>query len=190
MEQQTEQRKRKSEQGLPRFSLKWITLTAVSTALFVVLTLCLQVPVFENYYLCLGYVIMAVCLYHFGTLSGTFVGVAGVVLYCLLTNGLRGLPGWAVGNLVIGVILGLTFSVTRKMKSAWLRAALHFLAIAAATALGILIVKSLTECILYAQPMAVRMGKNVFAFVADVFVLEISLPICISLEKPVQRILK
>lgn len=43
-------------------SLRWITVTSISTALFVVLTLCLQVPVFENYYLCLGYIIMAVCL--------------------------------------------------------------------------------------------------------------------------------
>ena len=186
MEQQTEQ---KNRQGLSRFSLNWIALTAVSTALFVVLTLCLQVPVFENYYLCLGYVVMAVCLYHFGTLSGTFTGVAGVVLYCLLTNGLRGLPGWAAGNLAIGVILGLTFSATRKIEAAWLRAALHFLAIAVSTALGILIVKSFTEYVLYAQPMAVRMGKNVFAFVADVFVLAISLPICISLEKPIRKIL-
>ena len=175
---------------LPRFSLKWITVTAVSTALFVVLTLCLQVPVFENYYLCLGYVIMAVCLYHFGALSGTFVGCAGVALYCLLTNGLRGLPGWAAGNLVIGVVLGLTFRATRRMRSPWLKAVLHFLAIAASTAVGILLVKSFTEVVLYAQPMAVRMGKNGFAFVADVFVLELSLPICMSLEKPIRRIVQ
>ena len=32
-----------------------LCLTAMGTALFVVFTLCLQVPVFENYYLCLGY---------------------------------------------------------------------------------------------------------------------------------------
>ena len=34
---------------------KKISLLAVGIALFVVLSLCLQVPVFENYYLCLGY---------------------------------------------------------------------------------------------------------------------------------------
>ena len=186
--EQTGQNSKNAATALPAFSLKWITVTAVSTALFVVLTLCLQVPVFENYYLCLGYVIMAVCLYHFGTLSGTFVGCAGVALYCLLTNGLRGLPGWAAGNLVIGVVLGLAFRGTKRLSSAWLRAALNFLAIAAATALGILAVKSFTEYLLYAQPMAVRMGKNVFAFVADVFVLELSLPVCLSLEKPIRRL--
>ena len=170
--------------------LKWICITSISTALFVVLTMCLQVPVFENYYLCLGYIIMAICLYSIGTVSGSFVGVIGVVLYCLLTNGLRGMPGWAIGNLVIGVIVGLTFKLTKRMKKTWLQAVLNFLAIAVSTAIGILILKSLTECILYSQPMVVRMGKNVFAFVADIFVLEISLPICMSLDKPINRWLK
>lgn len=167
--------------------LKWICITGISTALFVVLTMCLQVPVFENYYLCLGYVIMAVCLYSFGVFSGMFVGVAGVILYCLLTSGLRGMPGWAIGNLVIGIIVGLTFKLTKKLKKNWLRAAVNFIAIALSTALGILILKSLTECILYGQPMLVRMGKNVFAFVADVFMLEFSLPICMSMDKIIRK---
>ena len=172
-----------------RRKLKWICATAVSTALFVVLTLCLQVPVFENYYLCLGYIIMAVCLYTFGTVSGTFVGAVGVVLYCLLTSGLRGMPGWSAGNLIIGIIVGLTFKLTKRIKKTWLKAILNFLAIAISTALGILVIKSLTECILYSQPMTVRMGKNIFAFAADIFVLEFSLPICMTLDKPIEKIM-
>ena len=171
-----------------RKKIRWICVTAACIALFVVLTLCLQVPVFENYYLCLGYVIMAVSLYSFGTVSGTITDVAGVVLYCILISGLRGLPGWAVGNLVIGVIVGLTFKGSKKLEKKWLQAVLNFLAIAVSTALGILILKSLTEHILYSQPMVVRMGKNVFAFAADIFVLEISLPICMSLDKVLKRI--
>ena len=113
----------KAKTAVNKKRIKWICATAIGTALFVVLTLCLQVPVFENYYLCLGYVIMAVCLYSFGTVSGTFVGVIGVVLYCLLTNGLRGMPGWAVGNLAIGITVGLTFKLTKKMEKTWLQAA-------------------------------------------------------------------
>lgn len=170
--------------------IRWLCITAIGIALFVVLTLCLQVPVFENYYLCLGYVIMAVCLYSFGVVSGTIVGVLGVVLYCLLTSGLRGMPGWAIGNLVIGIIVGLAFKWTRRLKWKWLQAVLNFLAIAVSTALGILILKSLTECILYGQPMIVRMGKNVFAFVADIFVLELSLPIYMALDGPIRKGLK
>ncbi len=171
-------------------AVQQIALSAAGAALFVVLTLCLQVPVFENYYLCLGYVIMAVCLYSFGTLCGTFAGSAGVILYCVLTNGLRGMPGWALGNVVIGLIVGLVFRAARSLRKTWLRSALYFLAIAVSTALGILVVKSLTESLLYSQPMAVRMGKNVFAFAADVFVLEVSLPICMFLDGPVRRMLR
>ena len=170
--------------------IRWISATAIGIALFVVLTMCLQVPVFENYYLCLGYIIMAGCLYSFGTLSGTITGVIGVVLSCLLTSGIRGMPGWAAGNVVIGVIVGLTFKLMKKTSRKWLQAAIYFLAIAVSTALGILIVKSLTECLLYSQPMPVRMGKNVFAFVADIVVLEISLPICMALDGVIRKIMK
>ncbi len=173
-----------------RRNIRWLSATAIGAALFVVLALCLQVPVFENYYLCLGYVSMAVCLYSFGTLSGTVVGVLGVVLYCILISGIRGMPGWAAGNLAIGVITGLTFRVTKKMDRKWLQAVLNFFAIAVSTALGILIIKSLTECILYSQPMIIRMGKNVFAFVADIVVLEISLPICMALDRVIRKITK
>ncbi len=170
--------------------LKWICVTAVCTALFVVLTLCVQFPIFENYYLCLGYIVMAVALYSFGTVSGTFAGVIGVILYCILTGGMRGMPGWAIGNLLIGIILGLTFKLTKRLNKKWLQAVINFIAIAVSTALGILILKSLTECLLYAQPMIVRMGKNVFAFIADIVVLEISLPICMSVDKPIRKGLK
>ncbi|MBR6030156.1 MAG: ECF transporter S component [Clostridia bacterium] len=165
-----------------------ITLLAVGIALFVALSLCLQVPVFENYYLCLGYVVMAVYCYSFGTLSGTIVGTLGVVLYCVVINGFRGMPGWALGNVVIGIALGLTFRATRQMRSAVLRTALNIAAIAAGTALGILIVKSATESLLYAQLMAVRIGKNVTAFVADLVVLAVSLPVCLLVDPTARKL--
>ena len=42
--------------------LKNICLNGMGIALFVVLSMCLRVPVFENYYLCLGYFVMAIVL--------------------------------------------------------------------------------------------------------------------------------
>ena len=162
-------------------STKQICMNAMGIALFAALTMCLQVPVFENYYLCLGYVVMAVYCYSFGPLPGAVVGSLGVVNYCLLTCGLRGMPGWALGNLVIGLILGAVFSATRKAGGVLPRAAELF-AVAAATAIGILIVKSGVECLLYAQPMLFRMMKNGYAFVADVVLLAVSLPVCVRLD--------
>ena len=165
-----------------------ITLLAVGTALFVALSMCLQVPVFENYYLCLGYVVMAVYSYSFGTFSGTVSGTLGVVLYCLVINGLRGMPGWALGNIVIGIVIGPAFRAVKKTGSRPLRAVVSVGAVIAGTALGILAVKSLTESLLYAQPFAVRAGKNIYAFVADVVVLIVSLPVCPVLDRTARKL--
>lgn len=163
-------------------STKKICITAMGIALFVVLSLCLQVPVFENYYLCLGYVVMTVFCYYFGPISGMTVGGFGVVLYCLITGGLRGMPGWAIGNLVIGLTVGLTCRLTLKFEKQWLRHVLIGLAIVVSTAIAMLVVKSLVEAFLYAQPMLLRIAENSYAFIADAVVMVISLPICVSLN--------
>jgi uncharacterized membrane protein len=70
---------------------KKITINALGIALFVAISLCLRVPVFQNYYLCLGYFVMTFYCYSLGVISGTFVGTVGVVLYCLITGGIKGL---------------------------------------------------------------------------------------------------
>ena len=164
-----------------------IAFLAAGIALFVALSLCLQVPVFENYYLCLGYVVMAVYCYSFGTVNGTIAGTMGVVLYCLVINGLRGMPGWALGNIVIGVCLWLAFRATKRMKNPAIRTALNVTAIVVGTAAGILGVKSITESILYGQMFLVRAGKNMYAFVADAVVLIVSLPVCAALDQIARR---
>ena len=164
-----------------------ISLLAAGIALFVALSMCLQVPVFENYYLCLGYAVMAVYCYSFGTISGTVAGTLGVVLYCLVINGLRGIPGWALGNVVIGICLGMAFRMSKRMENRALATALCVAAIVAGTALGILGIKSVTESILYGQPFIVRVGKNIYAFIADVVVLIVSLPVCAMLDKTARK---
>ncbi len=169
--------------------LKRLTATAIGVALFVVLALCVQVPVFQNYYLCLGYVAMAVYCYSFGAVSGTVVGALGVVLYCLLTSGLRGMPGWALGNVVIGVGLGLTFKATKSLKAKGNQYALWVGAVILFTALGILGVKSLIDSLIKAQPFLVRAAMNLYAFVADAVVLTLSLPLCPLLDTAAQKLL-
>ncbi|MBE6018154.1 MAG: hypothetical protein E7233_11230 [Lachnospiraceae bacterium] len=161
-----------------KWSVKYICMTGIGIALFAALTLCLQVPVFENYYLCLGYVAMAVYCYCVGTVSGTIVGALGVVAYCLITSGLRGMPGWTIGNIVIGLALGLVFRLLRGRKMTPLIVLIYAATVILATAAGILGIKSIVEWILYAQPFIVRAAKNIYAFVADAVVLLVSLPVC------------
>lgn len=161
-------------------STKKICITAMGIALFVVLSLCLQVPVFENYYLCLGYVVMTLFCYYFGPISGMTVGGLGVVIYCLLTSGLRGMPGWAVGNIVIGLVVGLTCKLTLRIKKLWFKHIIIVISVVVSVAIAMLGVKSLIEAFLYAQPMLLRIAKNFYAFVADVVVMIISLPVCVG----------
>ena len=169
-------------------TVKKLCLIAMGIALYVVLSLCPQVPVFENYYLCLGYVSMMVFCYYFGAASGSIVGVLGVVIYCMLTNGLRGMPGWAAGNLVIGVLVGAACRLTKHVENTVLRNLIIAAAIVGSTAIGILGVKSTVEVVLYAQPMIVRVLKNLYAFVADVVMLLFSLPVCASLKNTMQKL--
>lgn len=171
-------------------STRKICFTAMGIALFVVLTLALQVPVFENYYLCLGYIAMAIYIYYFGAVSGTLVGTIGVLIYCLLTSGLRGMPGWMLGNIVIGIGCGLAARFANKQKSVGIKQLVMMIAVIISTAIGILIVKSLVEVVLYAIPFMVRVASNIFAFVADVVVLMVGFSICITGEKFLRKIIK
>ena len=171
-------------------TVKELCINAMGIVLFVVLSFCIQVPVFENYYLCLGYIAMAVYCYCFGPVSGTIVGALGVVIYCLLINGLRGMPGWALGNVVVGIAAGLAFYHTKSISNNVARAVINIAAVIISTAVGMLGIKSITECILYAQPFLLRSGKNFYAFAADAAVLLISLPLCRILEPQLSKILK
>lgn len=166
---------------------KKICINAIGIALFVVLTLCVQVPVFENYYICLGYVVIALYCYMFGPISGTVVGCTGTILYCVLTSGLNGMPGWALGNLVIGIMLGLACKMTNKMKNHALRYTILSATIIISTAIGILGVKSFTEVILYAHPFWIRVAKNMPAFIADIVILIIGLPVCAGLAPALKK---
>lgn len=156
-----------------------ITINSIGVALFIALSMCLQVPVFENYYLCLGYVVMAVYTYFFGIKSGAIVGSLGTILYCFIINGLRGMPGWAVGNIVIAICLGFGFEMRRKKaNNIFLKYLGYVTGICIGCVGGILFVKSIIEWGLYAQPIIVRMANNIYALVADIIVLIISIPIC------------
>lgn len=163
-------------------------LYAMGVALYVALSLCIQFPVFENYYLCLGYIAMAVYCYFFGPLAGMTVGSLGVIIYCLITSGLRGMPGWAVGNLIIGLMMGLTCKAVKKIKNKTIQQILIAIIVVISTAFAILIVKSSVECFLYAQPMVVRIAKNLYAFIADSVILILAFPLCLILEPTIHRI--
>lgn len=154
----------------------------ILTGLFVALSMCLRVPVFDNFYVCLGYVAMYMAMALYGITGGVVVGTLGTSIYCLLISGLRGLPGWLVGNLVISVLVGLWMLITHKLPHKMKWSLCTVVVITMATAIGMLVCKSLTEVILYAQPMWLRVTTNFPAFVTDAIVLCLSIPLYTMLE--------
>lgn len=179
-----------------KIRIKDITYLAIGIALFVVLSMCLRVPVFENYYLCLGYVVMTVYIWNFKWYEGTIIGVLGVILYSWIGGlGVNGLPGWATGNLVIGLILGMTLPLFKKLADKVIKSGelakkkaiiipLFIIVAIIATFIGIELVKSFVDMFVVSQPFAVRFIKNFNSFIADAFVIVASVPVCLALEKP------
>lgn len=155
-----------------------ICILGILTAMFVALAMALRVPVFDNFYLCLGYVAMYIAIYLYDIFGGLIVGTIGTSIYCILISGLRGLPGWIVGNICISVFVGLWMRFTKKHADKFCWIILTELIIVVSTAIGMLIFKSLTEVIIYAQPMWLRITTNFPAFITDSIVLCVSIPIC------------
>ena len=166
-----------------------ITFIAVGIALFVALSMCLRVPVFENYYLCLGYIVMTVYIWCFKWYEGAVIGFLGVILYCLVGGlGFNGMPGWSVGNIAIGLIVGMALKPIKKVQNKVLQVILTAVAAVAATFVGIELIKSLIDSFVVGQPFALRFVKNMTSFIADAFVIVISLPFCALVEKQAKRL--
>mgnify|MGYP003571241207 CR=1 FL=1 len=167
---------------------KDITFIAIGLALFVALSMCLRVPVFENYYLCLGYIVMTVYIWCFKWYEGAIIGCLGVILYCIIGGlGFNGMPGWAAGNIVIGLIIGMTLKFIQKIKNKTVQVILTALVAIIASFIGIELIKSLIDSFVVSQPFVVRFAKNMTSFISDAFVIVISLPICALVEKPAKK---
>lgn len=168
---------------------KDITFLALGIALFTALSMCLRVPVFDNYYLCLGYIVMMVYIWCFKWYEGTIIGALGVILYCLIGGlGFNGMPGWAAGNIVIGLIIGITLKYIKKVRNKVLQVVLTAIAAVIATFIGIELVKSFIDSFVVSQPFSVRFVKNLTSFASDAFVIVVSLPICSIVEKYAKKL--
>ena len=162
---------------------QWLTVTALGIALFVVLSLVLRIPVLGRFYLCLGYLVMGIYCYYFGTLSGTLTGSIGVVIYCLIFGAIGGMIGWALGNIVIGIAVGTVCRLTKKFHTEVLRQLLLMLTAVLSTAVGMLLIKSGYESLLSGLPFLLRLAANMTAFLADSVVLICSFPLALTLRR-------
>jgi len=168
--------------------MKTKTLTTISLgiALYVVLSYLIPIRVIGNYFLCLGYVILVVYPYIYGKFAGLAVGFFGTLLYCILASSYNGMVGWVLGNAFIGFVLGMVFDKTKKMSNP-LKAVIDIAAMAISCAIGIILIKSLTETILFRVPILVRLSANSVPFVMDLIVMVVAYPVAILFDKRARR---
>lgn len=168
--------------------MKTKTLTTISLgiALYVVLSYLIPIRVIGNYFLCLGYVILVVYPYIYGKFAGLAVGFFGTLLYCILASSYNGMVGWVLGNAFIGFVLGIVFDKTKEMSNP-LKAVIDIAAMAISCAIGIILIKSLTETILFRVPILVRLSANSVPFVMDLIVMVVAYPVAILFDKRARR---
>ena len=164
----------------------FITINALGVALFVVTSLAFPIRLIGNYFLLLGYSVLAVYCHVFGPYSGMIVGGLGTLLYCLVASSFNGLIGWVLGDIIIGLILGIVFTKTKDNKPL-IRYAINILAIALSCAFSFLFLKPLIETFMFKIPFITRVAANIPGFAMDSIVLLVTLPFCDMAEKIIRR---
>lgn len=143
---------------------RYIAITAVGVALYVVLSATIRIPLVGHISVDLGFISLAVYAYYFGSVSACIVGGIGCTLSSLLFSGWFPL-GWLLGNAFIGLVCGKAF---KKEKNVW-----NIFVSVLSVVIGIIGIKTAVECYLYNIPLAVKIPKNSIAALTDSIVMAI-----------------
>ena len=149
---------------------RYISITAMMVAMYVVLSMVAKIPVIAHISLDLGYIVLAVTCYHMGCIPGMIVGGVGCVMVSMLVSGWFP-PGWMLGNIAIGAICGKVYQRGYRQNGM----VINCLITVVAVAIGILCIKTVIECYLYGIPIMVKVPKNAVAFIMDTAVMCIGL---------------
>ena len=138
---------------------KQITGIALLTALYCILSAMMKIPFIGAISLDLDYIALAVGCAVFGPWAA-FIGAVGCGIESILFSPYGFSISWFVANLIIGFGCGYVFT---KTKETWKR----IIAIIVFVGIGVLVVKTIIECNLYGIPLAVKIPKNLVAFLID-----------------------
>ena len=139
-----------------------IALLSIGIALYTVLSAFVIIPIVNRIKLDLGYIVFGLYLNTFGMIA-TIVGVLG----CILGNMLKGgsIPiAWAIGQAFIGLTLGYLLPKTEKLY-------LKIIYCLISAFIGIGVIKTIIEVLIYQWPIWLKFTSNFAAYVADVIPL-------------------
>lgn len=162
-----------------------ITVTAVLTALYFILSALLKIPVVGNITLDLGYIVLAVSTVCLGAVPAAFVGSLGVLLESALMSR-RGISlGWILMNAIVGYTCGLVLhkAADGDRKTFWLKAVVSV----TVSMLAGVVVKTFIDCALYGIALAVKIPSSVTAWILDSLVmLAVGMPLSLTLKKRIK----
>lgn len=146
--------------------VKKVSICGIGIALYVALSMMVKIPLVGHASLDLGYIVLAVYCYHFGSVSGAVVGGVGCMLVSMLTTGWFP-PGWITGNIFIGLVVGMVGK--KRDISPEKRVGIVILSVF----IGIFVIKTVIECCLYSIPFAVKLPKSAVVFFTDAVVMSV-----------------
>ena len=145
---------------------KMIAYLSISIALYVVLGMLVKIPLIGHIGTDLGYIIFGFACFAFGW-PAAIVGIIGCMFESLLVSGWIPI-GWMVGQTIIGLMCGYFYRHSKNK-------VVHIFITIIAIFIGVGIVKTGIECVLYQIPVLVKLPKNIIAFVADTIPMLIGL---------------
>ena len=166
--------------------IKKIALIGILTALYVVMSLTLKIPIgIGNIQLDMGYVALTVACFTVGPWAA-FVGGVGAAIESILFSAYGISYGWIAMNIAIGLILGFIFKISPRLTEQYKDMGMNILLIILAVLIGVTI-KTAIECSLYSIPLAVKLPKSLIAFMIDTVVMVIGLFVVGPVKKLINR---
>lgn len=139
-----------------------IAFIGIGIALYAVLSAFVMIPIINRIKLDLGYTVFGIYLNKFGIIS-TLVGVFGCIIGNLLKGGSFPIA-WAMGQLFIGLTLGYLLNKTENIY-------LKILYCLIFSFIGIGLIKTVIEVLMYKFPFNLKLASNSVAYIADVIPL-------------------
>lgn len=152
--------------------------TALGVAAYVALSMSFKLPIVRNIGLDLGYIALAICCYLYGSGCGAVVGGMGCAVVSLLTSGWFP-PGWVLGNAFIGALCGSSYNRDGSKRAFAENASVSY----GACLIGIGVIKTVVECLLFHLPLGAKIVSNGLAGAIDGFAMEVGVLIAPAIHR-------
>ena len=165
-----------------RKKTKQITLIAMLTALYFVLSAMLKIPIAGHITLDLGYIALMVGAVYFGPVPAMMIGGIGAFLESALMSQRGVSPGWIVMNVIAGGLIGLVLhKIPEEDKKKLVISAVIVTPIAMLIGAA---AKMFIDCALYNLPLALKIPTTAVAWISDTLVMLVAgLPLSIAIRR-------